>query len=68
MLGYAATPVCLVLALFTACLDDGPQSVCRTMGGASLPSGMATMYVVMAALHAGPWLRLLSNRLIMKDL
>ena len=67
MLGYAATPVCLTLALLTACFDDGPQSVCRAMGNFSLLSGMATMYLVMAMLHAGPWLRLLSNRLIMKD-
>ena len=68
MLCYAATPVCLTLALLTACFDDGPQSVCRSMGGGSVLSGMATMYVVMAVLHAGPWLRLLTKRLTIKDL
>ena len=68
MLCYAATPVCLTLALLTACFDDGAHSVCGTMGNGSLLGGMATMYVVMAVLHAGPWLRLLPNRLIIKDL
>lgn len=68
MLSYAAMPVCLTLALVTACFDDGPQSLCRSMGGGSLLSGMATMYVVMAVFHAGPWLRLLPKGLIMKDL
>jgi hypothetical protein len=64
MLAYAATPVCLVLAL----LSGGPQSVCTSMSAGSQLGGMATMYLVMALLHAGPWLRLLSKRLIMKDL
>ncbi len=32
------------------------------------PGAMAGIYVVIATLHAGPWPRLPSNRLIVKDL
>lgn len=67
-LHYAATPTCTALALLSACFDGGPDSVCSAMGHASLIDGMTTMYLVMALFHAGPWLRLLPNRLIIKDL
>ena len=68
MLAYAAAPVCLVFALLTAGSEDGSAPVCGAMGSGSLLGGMATMYMVMAIFHSGPWLSLLSNRLNMKDL
>ena len=67
MLRYAATPSCLILALLNARLE-GASSLCGAMGHGSLLGGMATMYGVMAVFHAGPWLRLLPKRLIIKDL
>lgn len=67
MLRYAATPSCLILAVLNLGVD-GTHPLCGAMGQGSLLGGMATMYVVMAVFHAGPWLRLISNRLIIKDL
>jgi hypothetical protein len=67
LLRYAATPTCLVLALLNGIIG-GPGSLCGAMGMESPIGGMATMYMVMALFHAGPWFRLLSNALIMKDL
>ena len=67
MLCYAATPSCLILALLNLGVD-GTFPMCGAMGHGSLLGGMATMYVVMAVFHAGPWLRLLPKFLIIKDL
>ena len=67
MVRYAATPSCLILGLLNLGAEGG-MPLCGPMDHGSLLGGMATMYGVMALLHAGPWLKLLSNRLIIKDL
>jgi len=61
MLSYAAAPVCLALALATAYFETGMGSACGAMASGSPVGGMATMYMVMAIFHSGPWLRLLSK-------
>ena|ERR1700743_3822268 len=56
----AAAPTFALMALLTAVLGDGPMGmICAGGRGASLLSGMATMYALMAAFHLAPWLRLI---------
>ncbi|WP_206516969.1 MULTISPECIES: hypothetical protein [unclassified Mesorhizobium] len=56
----AAAPTFVVMALLTAA-DSGPDAMCMSGPGASVLSGMAPMYFLMAALHLAPWLRLLAR-------
>ena len=59
-LRLAAAPAFAVMALLTGILDDGaPVALCAA-GGFGL-RGMAPMYLVMAAIHLGSWLRLISR-------
>jgi len=59
-LRLAAAPAFAVMALLTGILDDGaPVALCAA-GGFGL-RGMAPMYLMMAAFHLGPWLRLISR-------
>ena len=58
-LGLAATPTFATMALVTAALG-GAEPLCSAHG--SLIGGMAPMYLLMSAFHAGPWLRLISGR------
>ena len=57
-LPLAAAPVFAVLALVTG--GDAADMLC--MHGGSPLGSMATMYWLMSAVHAAPWLRLLSRR------
>lgn len=53
----AATPAFFVMAVLTAILDHGPADVLCGAGHGSPLTGMATMYLLMSAFHAGPWLK-----------
>jgi hypothetical protein len=62
-LGLAAAPVFATMALLTATLDSGPAAMlCSAAHGWPL-GGMVPMYVLMSAVHAAPWLRLIDARL-----
>jgi hypothetical protein len=59
-LGLAAAPAFATMALVTAALGGGAEPLCSANG--SLMSGMAPMYLMMGAVHVGPWLRLIAAR------
>jgi hypothetical protein len=59
-LGLAAAPAFATMALMTVCLGGGAEPICSAQG--SLMSGMIPMYLLMSAVHVGPWLRLISGR------
>ncbi len=58
-LGLAAAPAFATMAFMTACLGGGTEPLCLAHG--SLMSGMIPMYVLMSAVHMGPWLRLIAG-------
>ena len=61
-LSLAAAPTFAIMALLTGVLGGGePDLFCTTMRGASPLGGMAWMYVLMSAFHAGPWLKLIAG-------
>ncbi|WP_411971019.1 hypothetical protein [Mesorhizobium sp. CA16] len=55
----AATPTFATMALLTAA-HGGEDMMC--MSGASALGGMVPMYLLMAAFHLAPWLRLAARR------
>ncbi len=57
-LGLAAAPAFAAMALMTGCLGGGAEPLCSASGNGSLMSGMVPMYLIMGAVHIGPWLRL----------
>ena len=59
-LGLAAAPGFAMMALMTVAWGAGAEPLCSAEG--SLMSGMAPMYLMMSAVHVGPWLRLISRR------
>lgn len=61
-LSLAAAPTFAVMAALTATggISMG-DSLCSN-GTASMLGGMVPMYLLMSALHAGPWLERLSGR------
>jgi hypothetical protein len=61
-LGLAAAPAFATMALMTAALGGGTEPLCSASGHGSLMSGMIPMYLLMSAVHVGPWLRLRSRR------
>jgi hypothetical protein len=59
----AAAPTFAVMALLTSLQSSGqPDIVCSAMHDGSLLGGMVPMYVLMAAFHLSPWLKLISRR------
>jgi hypothetical protein len=59
----AAAPTFAIMALLTGVLGAGQaETVCSSTHGASPLSGMALMYLLMSAFHAGPWLKVISSR------
>jgi hypothetical protein len=61
-LRFAAAPTFTIMALLTVVLDNSlPNTIC-TAAGSLWPGGMAPMYLLMAAFHLVPWLRLISRR------
>jgi hypothetical protein len=58
-LALTAAPTFAVMALLTGVLDGGPAAMlCAAAHGSPL-GGMVTMYLLMSAFHAGPWLKLI---------
>lgn len=57
----AAAPTFAIMALLTAAFG-GESMMCMPVAGASVLSGMAPMYLLMAAFHLAPWLRLVGRR------
>ena len=59
-LALAASPTFATMALLTAILGGGPlEMICATAHGSL--GGMVTMYLLMSAFHAAPWLKLIST-------
>jgi hypothetical protein len=57
-LALAAAPTFAIMALLTGIPGAGPGEMLCSSGPLSPLSGMATMYLLMSAFHAAPWLRL----------
>ena len=58
-LALAAAPTFSLMALITAIGGDGhAATLCSQAGQASALAGMVPMYLLMAAFHLSPWLRL----------
>jgi hypothetical protein len=63
LLGLAAAPTFLTMALVTAVFGGGAEPLCSTtQHGWPLMSGMVPMYLMMGAFHSAPWLRLMPGR------
>jgi len=61
-LQFAAAPTFALMALVTAASDgSAPMALCSGAGSFSL-NGMTPMYLLMAAFHLGPWLKLASRQ------
>jgi hypothetical protein len=61
-LALAASPTFALMALLSAVLGGGPAELLCSAAHASPLSGMVTMYLLMSAFHAAPWLRLIRAR------
>src|SRR5690348_1399010 len=61
-LHFAASPTFTAMALLTVVFDTGAPGVLCSAGSGVMLSGMAPMYLLMAAFHLGPWLKLISRR------
>jgi hypothetical protein len=61
-LSFAAAPALAIMALLTVVLDNSLPNAFCTAAGSFWPGGMAPMYLLMAAFHLVPWLRLISRR------
>jgi hypothetical protein len=59
-LGLAAAPGFATMTLMTVAWGAGAEPLCSAQG--SLMSGMAPMYLMMSAVHVGPWLRLITGQ------
>ncbi len=57
----AAAPTFTAMALLTAIHGD-QDMMCMSGPGGSMLSGMMPMYLLMAAFHLAPWLRLAGRR------
>jgi hypothetical protein len=63
VLSFAAAPVFAIMAILTGIPVGGmPVMVCSPAHDPSPFNGMALMYLLMGALHVGPWLRLITVR------
>jgi hypothetical protein len=60
-LGLAASPTFALMALLTSALSDGSAETLCSGAHTSPLGGMATMYLLMSAFHAAPWLKLISR-------
>jgi hypothetical protein len=58
-LALAASPTFAMMALLTGAFDGGPAEMLCAAAHASPLGGMVTMYMLMSAFHAGPWLKLI---------
>src|SRR6476469_7187455 len=62
LLRFAAAPTFTIMALLTVVLDNRMPNTFCTATGSLWPGGMAPMYLLMAASHLVPWLRLIFRR------
>ncbi len=63
VLSFAAAPVFAVMAILTGIpLGGMPVMVCSATHDPSPFNKMALMYLLMGALHLGPWLRRITVR------
>ncbi|HEX5080343.1 MAG TPA: hypothetical protein VFV80_14415 [Geminicoccaceae bacterium] len=60
-LSLAATPTLVTMAFLTAVFDGAPHALCSAQDASPL-TGMVPMYLLMSALHAAPWLKLIAAR------
>ena len=60
-LALAASPTFAIMALLTGVLGADPAEMLCSAAHVS-PRGMVTMYLLMSAFHAAPWLKLISER------
>jgi hypothetical protein len=58
-LALAASPTFAIMALLTGVVRDGPAEMLCSATHVSPLSGMVTMYLLMSAFHAAPWLKLI---------
>jgi hypothetical protein len=58
-LALAAAPTFAIMALLTGVLGGGPAEMLCSGAHVSPLSGMVTMYLLMSAFHAAPWLKLI---------
>jgi hypothetical protein len=63
-LGLAATPAFAAMALLTSAAGGDADMICALAHTASPLSGMIPMYLLMSALHSGPWLKLIPRRYV----
>jgi hypothetical protein len=65
-LGLAAAPTFAAMALLTAVSGADADMMCGAHGVSALGwpafGGMVPMYALMSAFHAGPWMKLISQR------
>jgi hypothetical protein len=58
-LALAASPTFAIMALLTGVLGGGSAEMLCSAAHVSPLSGMVTMYLLMSAFHAAPWLKLI---------
>jgi hypothetical protein len=62
LLSLAAAPAFAVMALLAGIQGGGmPDMLCSAAHDFSPLTGMVPMYLLMSAVHLGPWLRLIAN-------
>lgn len=61
-LSLMAAPAFCGMAVWTGVIDTNPLAQLCSAAHASPIGGMAAMYLLMAAVHAAPWLRLLADQ------
>jgi len=62
-LALAASPAFAIMALLTAAQGGGHTAPYCAAAGGSILGGMAPMYLLMTAFHAGPWVKLIAGGL-----
>jgi hypothetical protein len=60
-LALAASPTFAIMALLTGVLGGGPTEMLCSAAHVSPLGGMVTMYLLMSAFHAAPWLKLIRS-------
>jgi hypothetical protein len=60
-LALAASPTFAIMAVLTSILGGGSAEMLCSDAHLSPLSGMVTMYLLMSAFHAAPWLKLIRS-------
>jgi hypothetical protein len=61
LLSFAAAPIFAIMALLTSVRGGQQDMLCLAAQDTSPLSGMIPMYLLMCAVHAAPWLKLISS-------